>query len=258
MLPKCCARAPCLPTAALVLGCRRLGPCRPIVLSPRGCARGDKAPLHVTAPRVERDSAERALRRLTSHRRCKRLLHAKTSLQTAGRPGKAQLAGLRPGDELSHLHPEPGVCLEAGLLSREGIDRELSRLAAWSRSRKITAGRRKPRLRRVLKENGGGDGRGSAVGGEGPAGDTNETGEAGEAAVAAAGGDAGGDTRVYEEADFPWKLEFRRQRRRPEVGGAAREEGVQPAGGQGEGASPKVRACVEERASKDRGGFLAG
>ncbi|CAM9703651.1 unnamed protein product, partial [Scytosiphon promiscuus] len=41
----------------------------------------------------------------------------------AGRPGKAQTAGLRRGDELTHLHAEPGARAAAGLLSRRGMDR---------------------------------------------------------------------------------------------------------------------------------------
>ncbi|CAN0427208.1 unnamed protein product, partial [Ectocarpus sp. 8 AP-2014] len=59
-----------------------------------------------------------------------------------GRPGKAQLAGLCPGDELTHLLPEPRVRLEAGRVSREDMDRELFRLAVWSRSRKVAGFRR--------------------------------------------------------------------------------------------------------------------
>eukprot|EP00752_Nemacystus_decipiens_P003642 g3356.t1 len=151
-----------------------------------------------------------------------------------GRPGKAQLAGLRPGDELSHLHPEPGVRLEAGLLGRQKMDRELSRLAAWSRSRKKPVGRgRSWRQRRSM-----------------PGGDVTETADG-----------AGGR---YDEADFPWKLEFRRLRRQPppprrraQAGSRSRDEGCVSGGFRG-GPSLARSASLTFRVFRETGWVRGG
>lgn len=160
-------------------------------------------------------------------------------MHVSGRPGKAQLAGLSPGDELSHLYPEPGRCLEAGLLSREAMDRELSRLASWSRSRKIAAAAgEKTKWQRHhpagSERHGGEVGDGGCVEGEGGdgGGDGGGGGDGSVAAVSSVGPTttatatpppAGDPPCVYEEAHFPWKLEFQRQRQRPRrwEGGAA-------------------------------------
>lgn len=152
------------------------------------------------------------------------------------------------------MHPEPGLSLEAGLLSREEMDRELSRLAAWSRSRKIARGGKNKRQRYRSKgsdsnnggraggpgndgqvegdEGDGGAGAGAGGGGDGGGGGGGDDGGdgGGGGGVAAVAGPttistttttnpAGEPPCVYEEAHFPWKLEFRRQRLRRRISG---------------------------------------
>eukprot|EP00904_Undaria_pinnatifida_P008312 jgi/Undpi1/4610/HiC_scaffold_18.g07964.m1 len=60
-----------------------------------------------------------------------------------GRPGKAQLAGVLPGDVLAYVHSSPGYCTEAGLMGGARLNRELSRLSTWARKRA------RPRARQI-------------------------------------------------------------------------------------------------------------
>ncbi|CAN0039833.1 unnamed protein product, partial [Ectocarpus sp. 8 AP-2014] len=106
----------------------------------------------------------------------------------------------------------PCVRLEAGRVSREDMDRELSRLAVWSRSRKVAGFRR-----------------GSGVK---PAGQAERE---------------RFDAFVYEEAHFPWRLEFRRRRREP---GRAGRGGVDGQDAHGGGGSGKVVASTKEGATR--------
>ncbi|CAM9985193.1 unnamed protein product, partial [Ectocarpus sp. 12 AP-2014] len=140
-----------------------------------------------------------------------------------GRPGKAQLAGLCPGDELTHLLPEPRVRLEAGRVSRGDMDRELSRLAVWSRSRKVAGFRR-----------------GSGV---------KPAGQAERERI---------DAFVYEEAHFPWRLEFRRRRRRPGRGRRGGRGGVNGQDAHGDGGGGKVVASTKEGATRGLGPLEGG
>lgn len=70
-----------------------------------------------------------------------------TNTLSAGRPGKAQLAGLSPGDELCRVYRQPGVWLEAGFMGRECMRLELMRLMEWSRKMSTAAVRASKKYR---------------------------------------------------------------------------------------------------------------